>query len=449
MDTIVAIATPRGRGGIGVIRVSGPAVLEVMATMIQKTLVPRVATHGPFLNALGEVLDEGLCIYFKKPYSFTGEDILEFQGHGGPIVLDRILHSLLKIPGLRLARPGEFSEQAFLNHKMDLAQAEAVADLIDAQSEQAAKCALRSLQGDFSKVIHALVEGLIHLRKYVEASIDFPEEEIDFLADEKIRLQMETLQKKVHTILGQAQQGRALQEGIQVVIAGKPNAGKSSLLNALAGQARAIVTDIAGTTRDILRETIILDGLPVHLLDTAGLRESHDVVEQEGIRRAREAMGQADLILLIVDHSDPTPLATLKQLCLQGIPPAIPVTVLFNKIDVTHTPPDCKEFLDETHLFISVTQGLGVDTLKQHLKKKAGLESSTEGLFLARRRHLDALHRAQHHLDTGARYLRPPIQGELLAEELRLSQEALSEITGEFRADDLLGEIFSSFCIGK
>jgi tRNA modification GTPase len=450
-DTIAAIATPPGRGGIGVIRISGPDTPNIAQAVLGTLPAPRHATHTPFLAADHSVLDEGIALYFPQPHSFTGEHVLEFHGHGGPVIQDCLLRRILQ-SGARLARPGEFSERAFLHDKIDLAQAEAIADLIDAASEQAARAAVRSLQGEFSQRIQRLVEQLIQLRVYVEAAIDFPEEEIDFLSDGTVQATLTQILQNLRELLATAQQGSLLREGMQVVIAGKPNAGKSSLLNALSSRDAAIVTDIPGTTRDLLRETIQIDGLPLHIIDTAGLRESTDPVEQEGIRRALAIGANADQVLFIVDSDtnvvDEYAHSVNEFFKAQSL--AKRLTVIRNKIDLTQELP--RLYQDDnkiTVVALSAKTGAGMELLRGHLKDCMGFSVAIEGTFIARRRHLDALQRAEQHLLSGQRQLEIQRAGELLAEDLRNSQQALSEITGEFTADDLLGQIFASFCIGK
>jgi len=434
-DTIAALATPVGRGGIGVIRISGPRVPEIAQTMLGQLPQPRKAIFTDFVAAKkSELLDQGIALYFPAPHSFTGEDVLELQGHGGPIVMDLLLNSTLKL-GARLAHPGEFSERAFLNGKMDLAQAEAIADLIDSASTQAARCALRSLQGEFSAQIHALVEQLIWLRSYIEAGIDFVDEEIDLLADGQVFEKIKKLISDLDNILDKAQQGYLLKEGMRIVLVGEPNVGKSSLLNCLAGRETAIVTPIPGTTRDVVRDQIQLDGMPLHITDTAGLRETDDPIEQEGIRRTQLALKEADLVILLLDDRHPDDKATL----LSEQAPLI----IRNKIDLSGHDVGISE---EGVLYLSAKTGAGIELLRAYLKEKMGLQTSSEGSFMARRRHLDALQRAKMALTIALNHAQAT---ELLAEELRQAQEALGEITGEFSADDLLGQIFSSFCIGK
>ena len=450
-ETIVAQATPIGRGGVGILRVSGPLATEVAQAVLGKALQPRIANYLPFKEADGTVLDQGIALFFKAPHSFTGEDVLELQGHGGQIVLDLLLKRILQVDGVRVARPGEFSEQAFLNDKLDLAQAEAIADLIDASSEQAARSALKSLQGEFSNKVNKLVDSVIYLRTYVEAAIDFPDEEIDFLADGKIESHLNDIIVQLDTVRAEAKQGTILREGMKVVIAGRPNAGKSSLLNALAGREAAIVTDIAGTTRDVLREHIHIDGMPLHIIDTAGLRDATDEVERIGITRAWNEIEQADRVLLMLDSTDADSqnMSKVRSEFLTKLPQNLPVTIVRNKADLSGE----KESVDEengyTVIRLSAKTQNGVDLLREHLKQSMGYQIGTEGGFLARRRHLDALERAAQHLQSGYIQLTQFQAGELLAEELRLVQNNLSEITGQFTSDDLLTNIFSSFCIGK
>ena len=412
---------------------------------------PRYADYLPFRDVDGGVLDQGIALWFPGPNSFTGEDVLELQGHGGPVILDLLLKRVLTLDGIRIARPGEFSERAFLNDKLDLAQAEAIADLIDASSEQAARSALNSLQGVFSTRVNSLVDALIHLRIYVEAAIDFPDEEIDFLSDGKIEAQLNQVMGSLDDVRAEARQGSLLREGMKVVIAGRPNAGKSSLLNALAGREAAIVTDIAGTTRDVLREHIHLDGMPLHIIDTAGLREASDEVERIGIERAWNEIEHADRVLFMVDGTttDATDPAILWPDFIARLPAHLPITVVRNKADITGEPQGLEEVSGYSLVRLSARTGDGVDILRTHLKKSMGFETHLEGGFLARRRHLQALEQAAEHLQQGKMQLLGPMAGELLAEELRLAQLSLSEITGEFTSDDLLGHIFSSFCIGK
>ena len=449
-DTIAALATAPGQGGVGIIRVSGPAALVIAQQIARREPRPRYAHYGPFWSG-EQALDQGLTLFFPGPHSFTGEDVLELQGHGGPVVMDLLLKACLAA-GARQARPGEFSERAFLNDKLDLAQAEAIADLIEASSEQAARNALNSLQGVFSDRVNALTESLIALRIYVEAAIDFPEEEIDFLADGHVLTQLEAVQAELTQVQRQAGQGALLRDGMTVVIAGRPNAGKSSLLNALAGRDSAIVTDIAGTTRDILREHIHIDGMPLHIIDTAGLRDTDDQVERIGVERAMAAIGEADRILLMVDASQPeaNDPDQLWPEFLTVKPDAAKVTLIYNKVDLTGDSVSIATADDgSVSLRVSASQGEGIELLREHLKACMGFEQTGESLFSARRRHLDALEDAATHLGHGYQQLTLIGAGELLAEDLRMAQQSLGSITGAFSADDLLGRIFSSFCIGK
>ncbi|MEO2268852.1 tRNA uridine-5-carboxymethylaminomethyl(34) synthesis GTPase MnmE [Pseudoalteromonas sp. YIC-656] len=450
-DTIVAQATAPGRGGVGIIRVSGSLATQVAERIIGHCPKTRYAEYVPFHGLNKEQLDQGIALFFKGPNSFTGEDVLELQGHGGPIILDMLLREIAELEGVRLAKPGEFSERAFLNDKLDLTQAEAIADLINATSEQAAKSALHSLQGEFSNHITQLVEQVIHLRMYVEAAIDFPDEEIDFLSDGKVAGDLQKILDQVHSVQQQAKQGSIIRDGMRVVIAGRPNAGKSSLLNALAGRDAAIVTDIAGTTRDVLKEHIHIDGMPLHIIDTAGLRESPDKVEQIGIERAWEEINQADRVLFMVDAQDTDackPEEIWPEFVAQ-LPNNMGITVIRNKVDISGEKIGFDDSGESPVLRLSAKEGLGIDLVREHLKACIGFEGTQEGSFMARRRHLDALERAQHHLVIGQEQLEAHIAGEILAEELRLAQQYLNEITGEFTSDDLLGKIFSSFCIGK
>tara|TARA_R110000796_G_scaffold236637_2_gene356186 strand:+ start:2426 stop:3787 length:1362 start_codon:yes stop_codon:yes gene_type:complete len=450
-DTIVAQATAPGRGGVGIIRISGDLATNVATAIIGHVPKTRYAEYCDFNNADGQVIDQGIALFFKGPNSFTGEDVLELQGHGGQIVLDMLIKRVMEIDGIRIARPGEFSEQAFMNDKLDLTQAEAIADLIDATSEQAAKSALQSLQGEFSKEVHELVDQVTNLRLYVEAAIDFPDEEVDFLSDGKIANALYKIISKLDTVQASAKQGSIIREGMKVVIAGRPNAGKSSLLNALAGKESAIVTEIAGTTRDVLREHIHLDGMPLHIIDTAGLRDTLDTVEQIGIERAWAEIASADRVLFMVDGTttDAVNPHEIWPDFIDRLPAKLGVTVVRNKADLTGETLDKTEEQGSCVYRISAKTGLGVDELKQHLKSLMGYQSNLEGGFIARRRHLEALELAANHLQLGKEQLEVYLAGELLAEELRMTQMALSEITGKFTSDDLLGKIFGSFCIGK
>lgn len=461
-DPIVAIATAPGRGAVGIVRISGRGLARLVQALFGRDLKPREATYTPFVDADGVAIDQGLAIYFPGPHSFTGEDVLELQAHGGPVVLQLLMVRCLqaateagadgapRLPHLRVALPGEFSERAFLNNKIDLAQAEAIADLIDASTEAAARSATRSLSGMFSQEINALREALIHLRMQVEATLDFPEEEIDFLRQADADGQLSRLKQTLASVLKRARQGALLREGIKVVIAGQPNAGKSSLLNALAGAELAIVTAVPGTTRDKVQQTIQIEGVPVHVIDTAGLRDSSDEVEQIGIARAWEAIAEADAVLFLHDLTRanvPEYAAAdedIKRAMAEKLPPQVPVIELWNKADaVTGAAP-------VGGLMLSAKTRLGLDALRQRLLELAGWQSVAEGVFIARERHVQALKRVLWHLANARCQLESHAQAlDLLAEELRQAQGALSEITGEFTSDDLLGVIFSRFCIGK
>ncbi|GLS28216.1 tRNA uridine-5-carboxymethylaminomethyl(34) synthesis GTPase MnmE [Marinibactrum halimedae] len=449
-DTIAAIATAPGRGGVGIVRISGPKALEISESIAKLSPTPRHAHFATFKSSDGSTLDEGIVLSFPGPHSFTGEDVVELQGHGGPVILDHLLKEVLD-HGARMARPGEFSERAFLNDKLDLAQAEAIADLIDANSHAAAAAAMNSLQGVFSQKVHGLVESLIALRIYVEAAIDFPEEEIDFLTDGKVENDLRNILSNLEGVQHQARQGTIIREGMNVVIAGRPNAGKSSLLNALAGKDSAIVTNIAGTTRDVLREHIHIDGMPLHIIDTAGLRDSPDEVERIGIERAWEEIHKADRILMVVDSQAEHPEHPRDAWpeFFDKLERTDHLSLVYNKIDLSNLSNDHGELDGVPCFFISAKQGEGLVSLKEHLKNTMGFQGTTEGTFTARRRHLEALQIAKNALDTGLTQLFDHAAGELLAEDLRAAQNALSEITGEFTSDDLLGRIFSSFCIGK
>ncbi|SNC59158.1 tRNA uridine-5-carboxymethylaminomethyl(34) synthesis GTPase MnmE [Sodalis endosymbiont of Henestaris halophilus] len=452
MDTITAIATPPGRGSIGILRVSGLLATTVAQAMLHKLPQPRQAEYLSFRDKDGATLDQGIALFFPGPHSFTGEDVLELQAHGGPVILDLLLQRIISLPGVRIARPGEFSERAFLNNKLDLTQAEAIADLIDASSVQAARAAVNSLQGTFSQCIYKLVEELTNLRIYVEATIDFPDENIDFFSDCKIEASLNDVIASLDEVRIEARQGSLLREGMRVVIAGKPNAGKSSLLNALVGRDAAIVTSIAGTTRDVLCEYIHLDGMPLHIIDTAGLRVASNEVEQIGIERAWREIERADHVLLIVDGTV-TSLSDLNMLWPEfiarfplGMPP---VTIVRNKSDLTGESVAIIKKSDCSLITMSSQTGIGVDLLRIHLKESIGFISNISGVGGGRRRHMYALEAAATHLIKGKEQFVSAYAVELLAEELRRAQQALSEITGEFSCDDLLNSIFSSFCIGK
>ncbi len=471
-DPIIAIATAPGRGAVGIVRVSGPQLKPWADAFCGKSLQARQAHYLPFNDDKGEPIDQGLAIFFPGPNSYTGEDVLELQAHGGPVVLQLLLSRCLEaaqqinattgtayLPSLRLAAPGEFTQRAFLNDKIDLAQAEAIADLIDASTGAAARSASRSLAGDFSKEIHTLRDGLVHLRMLVEATLDFPEEEIDFLQKADAQGQLDRLQAQLVKVLARTQQGALLREGIKVVIAGQPNAGKSSLLNALAGAELAIVTPIAGTTRDVVQQTIQIEGVPVHVIDTAGLREGEgiDEVEKIGIQRAWEQIAGADAVLFLHDltrqHLPEYVQADtqIQETLTTQIPHGVTLLHVWNKCDIATDDQVTSGIRDaETVINLSAKTGQGIEQLRTKLLEAAGWQPVAEGLYLARARHVQALERVQSHLELADAHLRAQAQSlDLLAEELRLSQSALNEITGEFSADDLLGVIFSSFCIGK
>lgn len=442
MDTIVAQATPPGRGGIGVVRISGPATPAIAQAILGKLPEPRVAHLVTFRDADQQAIDSGLALYFKAPNSFTGEDVLELQGHGGDVVMSMLINCCLTL-GARLARPGEFSERAFLNDKIDLSQAEAIADLIDSMSESAARTAMRSLTGEFSRRIHELVETVTHLRMYIEAAIDFPEDEIDFLADEQVQSLLSSAQSQLQETLAQSTSGAILREGINLLLIGAPNAGKSSLMNQLTGQDTSIVTEVAGTTRDVVDEYIHLDGIPLRLLDTAGIRDSGDQVEIEGVRRTRAQIDSADHVLLVVDVTESGfehVTATLKA----EVPAGKSLTLVLNKADIG--PRDLQ--VPEGGILVSALTGEGMDSLRSAIKSHLGY-TPQEGMFMARGRHLDALRRADASLSAAATALTDLQAGELVAEDLKIVQSALGEITGQVTSDDLLGRIFSSFCIGK
>ncbi|MBI5006606.1 MAG: tRNA uridine-5-carboxymethylaminomethyl(34) synthesis GTPase MnmE [Nitrosomonadales bacterium] len=442
-DIIAAIATAPGRGGIGVVRVSGHGLTAMATALTGRQLTPRLASYTSFLAADSSTLDQGIALFFSAPHSYTGEEVLELQGHGGPAVLQSVLQRCLEL-GARLAQPGEFTQRAFLNDKMDLAQAESVADLIDATTEQAARSAMRSLQGEFSAAIHGAVSQLIDLRMLVEATLDFPEEEIEISDRQLCASRLATLRGELARIAGLAKQGSILREGAQVVLVGAPNAGKSSLLNRFAGEEVALVSEIPGTTRDSIRQSMQVRGVPLHLIDTAGLRETTDVVEQMGIDRTRQALTRADVVLVLLDESqqraEPEDQAVRAQL-----PAQTPRLYLHNKIDLSGHQPGVEMREEKAHIYLSAKTGAGMAVLEEKLLEIIGWHQET-GVFMARARHLEALSAATEHLDAAEQQLDRP---ELFAEELRQAQEALNSITGEFSADDLLGEIFSRFCIGK
>lgn len=451
-ETIVAIATAPGKGGIGIIRLSGDKALAIGTLITGIQLAPRHAHLCTFHDNLGSALDFGICLFFPAPHSFTGEDVVELQAHGGPIILDILLRETCKL-GARQAVPGEFSQRAYLNDKIDLTQAEAIADLINSTTARAALNASRSLQGVFSQKIEALVAQVTRVRVYVEAAIDFPEEEIDFIKNSHLKEQLESIVQQFDAVASEAKQGRLVQEGMKLVIAGKPNAGKSSLLNALSGQDSAIVTAIEGTTRDVLREHIEIDGMPLYIVDTAGLRDSDNEIEQEGIRRAWAEITSADRILLVVDgnvfSNSSVDYASLRHESFKHLKREIPVTIVNNKCDLNDRLPEVCQYDDITVISLSAKTGAGLDLLKQHLKTSMGYTDSGEGNFSARRRHLQSLELAKNYLLNGQQQLLQAGAGELLAEDLRLCQDSLGEITGAISSDELLGTIFSSFCIGK
>ena len=448
-DIIAAIATPPGRGGIGVVRVSGKNLKPLAFKIIGFAPQPRHATLSKFLDEDGSVIDQGIALYFPAPHSYTGEDVLELQGHGGPAVLNLLLATCLSA-GARIAQPGEFTLRAFLNNKLDLLQAESVADVIDADTTEAARCAVRSLRGEFSTTIHVLVQALTNLRMLVEASLDFPEEEIDTLQHAALYSKLEDVRRQLEQVFRSARQGSLLREGIRIVLVGQPNVGKSSLLNQLAGEEAAIVTEVPGTTRDVIRQTIEIEGVPLQLLDTAGLRETDDPVEKMGMARTRSAIAKANLVLLLVDSR--WGITPEDQAILDTLPAELPIVYVYNKIDLL----DRSSAVDygagtTAGVYISAKTGAGIELLRQKLLETAGWESGSagEGIFMARQRHLRALVAASEHLENARGLAVSEIDLELLAEELRLAQRALSSITGEFGADDLLGEIFARFCIGK
>ncbi|MDO8414010.1 MAG: tRNA uridine-5-carboxymethylaminomethyl(34) synthesis GTPase MnmE [Gallionellaceae bacterium] len=441
-DNIAAIATASGAGGIGVVRVSGSKLSVLAAAILGQTPLPRRATLVPFLDAQGQIIDQGIALFFPAPQSYTGEDVLELQGHGGAAVLQLVLQRCLEL-GARLAQPGEFTQRAFLNDKLDLAQAESVADLIAATTSQAARSAMRSLQGDFSAAIHGLVSKLVRLRMLVEAMLDFPEEEVDLPNLNQRDAQLASLRQELQHILTLAQQGSLLREGAHIVLAGQPNVGKSSLLNRLSGEEVALVSETPGTTRDVIRQAIQIDGVPLHIMDTAGLRSSQDAVEQMGMQRTRSMLQKADAILILLDAS--RGMSADDQKILDELPPDIPRLHIHNKIDLLAQPARVEQHDGQQHIYLSAKTGAGLELLRNKLLELLGWHHEA-GVFMARERHVRALQMAAEHLQ---RAIGVGQQAELFAEELRLAQEALNSITGEFTADDLLGQIFSNFCIGK
>lgn len=442
-DTIAAIATASGAGGIGVVRVSGPLSQTIAVSVLGHCPKPRHAAYLDFLQADGDLIDRGIAIFYPNPHSYTGEDVLELQAHGGTALMQILLARCIAL-GARQAEPGEFTRRAYLNDKMDLAQAEAVADVINAATIEAAKSAVRSLSGAFSQQINTLLSKLVDLRMYVEACLDFPEEEIDFITQGRVAEKLDAIIDEMRAVFAKARQGSLLREGINVVLVGQPNVGKSSLMNQLAGEEVAIVTSIAGTTRDTIKNVIQINGVPLHVIDTAGLRETDDEVEKFGIARTWRATETAHIALLLVDAAHG--ITDTEKSILARLPQEIPKIWVHNKIDVTQEPAVIAEKNQATHIYISAKTGVGVDLLKNHLLKLAGYQNNAEGVFMARARHLSALNEVHAHLDLAASQID---SAELVAEELRLAQDALSSITGEFTPDDLLGEIFSKFCIGK
>lgn len=447
-DIIAAIATPPGRGGIGVVRISGPNLQSIAHAILGYIPKQRYASLSKFRDENGLVIDQGIALYFPAPHSYTGEDVLELQGHGGQAIMNLLLSCCLAA-GARLAQPGEFTLRAFLNNKLDLAQAESVADIIDASTSEAARCAMRSLQGEFSTAIRTLVQAVTDLRMLVEATLDFPEEETDFLQHADVHSKLESIRTQLECVLTSARQGSLLREGMCVVLVGQPNVGKSSLMNRLTGEEVAIVTEIPGTTRDAVHQAINLEGVPLHLIDTAGLRETTDTVEKIGIARTRAAIEKADLALLLIDSC--TGAVPEDWVILDSFPAGLPVIRVFNKIDILNEAPRIKTVDGGSEIYLSAKTGAGIELLRQRLQEIIGWQppSAGEGLFMARHRHLQALAEAQGRLEEAAGVTEDESQRELLAEELRLAQLSLSSITGEFSADALLGEIFSRFCVGK
>ena len=442
-DTIAAIATASGSGGIGVVRVSGPAVQAIAAAILGHCPKPRYAAYLPFRDEADQLIDQGIAIYYAAPNSYTGEEVLELQAHGGPALMQILLTRCLSL-GARQAEPGEFTRRAYLNEKMDLAQAEAVADVINAATSEAARSAMRSLSGEFSGRINVLLTRLIELRMYVEACLDFPEEEIDFISQGNVEKKLQDILLALQTIYGQAKQGNLLREGLTVVLVGQPNVGKSSLINQLAAEDVAIVTSIAGTTRDTVKSSIQINGIPLHIVDTAGLRETEDEIEQYGIARTWRALESANIALLLVDSTHG--ITEIEKSILDRLPHDLPKIWVHNKIDLAKKAPNVEIVERETHIHLSAKMGLGVDLLREELLKLAGWQSTSEGVFMARTRHLEAIRQVEQYLIVA---LQSIFQSEIVAENLRMAQDALGGVTGEFTPDDLLGEIFSKFCIGK
>jgi len=443
IDTIAAIATASGSGGIGVVRVSGPAAQSIATKVLGHCPKPRYAAYLPFLDADGQLIDRGIAIYYAAPNSYTGEDVLELQAHGGPALMQILLSRCLSL-GARQAVPGEFTRRAYLNDKMDLAQAEAVADVINAATTEAAKSAMRSLSGEFSNRINQLLTRLIELRMYVEACLDFPEEEIDFITQGNVEQKIKDIVIALQKIYGEAKQGNLLREGMTVVLVGQPNVGKSSLINQLAAEEVAIVTSIAGTTRDTIKSSIQINGIPLHVVDTAGLRETEDEIERFGIARTWRALENANIALLLVDSTHG--ITEMEKSIIERLPKDLPKIWVHNKIDLSSKAPSAETIDQELHIYLSAKTGLGIDLLREHLLKLIGWQSTSEGVFMARTRHLEAIKQVEQFLLTGLVAIG---QSEIVAENLRMAQEALNSITGEFTPDDLLGEIFSKFCIGK
>jgi len=444
-DTIAAIATPFGKGGVAIIRISGPHSSDIAQQLSSRKPQDRKALFTSFYDASNHIIDSGICIYFKTPNSYTGEDVVEIQGHGGIVVINMLLKRIISL-GARIAKPGEFTERAFLNNKLDLTQAEAVADIIESTTEHSVRSAQRSLQGTFSKLIHELIGELTELRIYVEAAIDFVDEEIDFLNEGGIEQRIKLLSEKLTLVLSNAKTGQLLRDGISVVLVGKPNAGKSSLLNCLTGEETAIVTDIAGTTRDVLKEYIQLDGLPLHIIDTAGIHDSNNLIEQEGIRRAHKEIQYADKVLIIHDVRDQH---GINEFISQLDSDNDKRVIIFNKIDLINEPAKVVYSKDGDQIFLSIKTGEGFDLLTDYLKKSVGYDENQEAVFIARQRHVNALSEALIAINNGLTQLQQNQAGEIVAEELRLAQNHLGEITGKISSDDLLGKIFSNFCIGK